>query len=264
MDTSQSSPGHDKARQLLRELRISFLADLPERLDEIESLVLNLEQDQRSGEVSKPVYEELYRHIHSIKGSAGSHDVDIISLIAHQFEDALTGLNSTQNISPAHIDTFLKYVDLTRQATELSQGENADFTDIKISLESIRNQLKQGRKLALIIEGSQFMSHLYQNSLRTLPVDISVIEDGLVALGWLLHEKYDLVIMGAETKSLNGTALLYALRAAGGVNRNIKVIMVTSSEKPQFAKDMQPDTVLTKNQTLATQLRDSVTTLINP
>ncbi len=130
--------------------------------------------------------------------------------------------------------------------------------------ETIRSQLKRGRKLALVVEGSHFMSRLYQDSLRPLPIEISVIEDGLDALGWLLREKYDLVIMGAETKSLNGTALLYALRAAGGINRDIKTIMVTSREKSQFAKGMQPDTLLTKNQTLSKELHDTVSALFTP
>ena len=264
MNTNKTSPDLNKAQRLLRELRISFLVDMPDRLDEIESLVLNLEQDQRSSQTTGPVYDELYGHLHSIKGSAGTHGIDIISLISHQFEDALSALNHAPHVTPAQIDTFLKYVDLLRRATELAQDDNADFADIKTTLETIRSQLKHGRKLALIVEGSQFMSHLYQDSLSSLPVDISVIEDGLVALGWLLREKYDFVIMGAETKSLNGTALLYALRAAGGINRDIKTIMITSREKSQFAKDMQPDTLLSKNKMLATQLRDTVETLFNP
>jgi HPt (histidine-containing phosphotransfer) domain-containing protein len=264
MTTTQPATGLDKARQLLRELRTSFLIDLPDRLDEIESLTLNLEQDMNSSEESKPVYDELYGHVHSIKGGAGTHDVDVISLISHQFEDALVALNNTPNVTPSHIDTFLQYVDLIRQATELAKDESADFTNIKTTLEGIRTQLKQGRKLALIVEGSHFMSRLYQDSLRDLPLDIAVLEDGLIALGWLLREKYDLVIMGAETKSLNGTALLYALNAAGGINRDIKTIMVTSREKTQFAEGMQPDTLLTKNKSLASQLHATVTALFTP
>mgnify|MGYP000217944295 CR=1 FL=1 len=261
MDTQKNSPDLNKAQRLLRELRISFLVDLPERLDDIESLVLNLEQEQLSAQDDRPVYDELYRHIHSVKGSAGTHGVDIISLISHQFEDALTNSSDEPHLTPAQVDIFLKYVDLIRQATELAHDEHAEFATIKATLETIRSQLKQGRKLALIVEGSHFMSRLYQDSLRSLPIDITVIEDGLDALGWLLREKYDFVIMGAETKSLNGTALLYALRSAGGINRDIKTIMVTSREKSQFAKGMQPDTLLAKNQTLSTELRNTVSAL---
>jgi HPt (histidine-containing phosphotransfer) domain-containing protein len=261
MDNTQPSPDLNQAQRLLRELRAGFLVDLPEQLDDIESLVLNLEQDQNSLQATSSVYDELYRHIHSLKGRAGTHGVDIISLISHQFEDALSGLHNGQSITRTHIDCFLKYVDLTRQATELAHNEKADFSELKATLEIIRSQLKQGRKLVLIVEGSHFMSSLYQDSLRPLPFDISTLDDGLEALGWLLREKYDLVIMGGETKSLNGTALLYALRATQGINRNIKTIMVTSSEKSQFADGMQPDILLTKNQSLATQLHDSACTL---
>ena len=73
MNTKKTSPDLNKAQRLLRELRISFLIDMPDRLDEIESLVLNLEQDQRSSQTTGPVYDELYGNLHSIKGSAGTH-----------------------------------------------------------------------------------------------------------------------------------------------------------------------------------------------
>jgi CheY-like chemotaxis protein len=261
MDTNQPPSNLTQAQRLLRELRISFLVDLPDRLDTIESLVLSLEQEQNASPATQPAYDELYGHIHSIKGSAGTHGVTIISLISHQFEDALTGLHDKQSLNATQIDIFLKYVDLIRQATELAHDDKADFSEIKTTLDTVRTQLKQGRKLALIVEGSHFMSHLYQDSLRPLAIDVSVLDDGLEALGWLLREKYDLVIMGGETKSLNGTALLYALRAAGGINRDIKTIMVTSREKSQFVDTMQPDTLLTKNKMLAEQLHDAVSAL---
>lgn len=263
MDNPSSSTGLTQAQRLLQELRTSFLVEMPDRLDEIESLVLNLEQEQTSSQSSRPVYDELYGHIHSIKGSAGTHGVGIISLIAHQFEDAMMGHDHDPNITPVKIDSFLKHVDLMRKATELAHSDSADFNDIKAALVDIRTHLKQGRKLALIVEGSHFMQHLYQNSLHNLPIDISMLDDGLEALGWLLREKYDLLIMGAETKSLNGTALLYALRAASGINRNIKVIMVTSSNKTMFAKDMEPDTLLIKNQELADQLHNAASDLFD-
>lgn len=259
--TAGPSVGYNKAQKLLLELRTGFLVELPDRLDEIESLVLNLELNQTSSTPGHPGYDELYRHIHSLKGGAGTHGVVIISLISHQFEDVLTEIGNGLNINRALIDTLLEYVDLARQATELASDERADFNDIKNALEAIRGQRKQGRKMALIVEESTFMVNLYQDSLSSLPVDTAVVDNGLEALDWLLREKYDLVIMGAETKSLNGTALLYALRATGGINRNIKTVMVTSRKHTDFAKEMHPDALLNKNTTLAKQLHTTVSGL---
>ncbi len=259
--TPETSPGYSQTQKLLWELRTTFLVELPDRLDDIESLVLNLEQDQTSVTPEHPVYDALYRHLHSLKGGAGIHGVSIISLISHQFEDLLTELGNGLTLNLTLIDTFLEYVDLTRQATQLALENNTDFDTVKSALETIRSRLKQGRKMALIIEESNFMVNLYQDSLRSLPVDIAVIGDGLEALGWLLREKYDLVIMSAETKTLNGTALLYALRAAGGINRDIKTIIVTSRKHSHFIKDMHPDALLNKNKTLASQLKTAVSRL---
>lgn len=261
--TANPSPTQNQAKRLLHELRLGFLEELPERLDDIESLVLNLEQDQASSNNAHPVYDELYRHIHSLKGSAGTHGIPVISLISHQFEDVLTDIGTGLKTTPIFIDIFLTYVDLIRSATTLAHDENADFKPIKSELEAIRKKLKHGKKLVLIIEGSSFMVNLYKDSLNSLPVEISVIDDGLEALGWLLREKYDAVIMGAETKSLNGKALLYALRAAGGINRDVMAIIVTSSQQTQFADTLGPDAVLTKNKQLSEQLHKVISPLFN-
>lgn len=261
--TTNPSDIQNQAKRLLHELRLGFLEYLPERLDEIESLVLNLEQDQHPSNDTHPIYDELYRHIHSLKGSAGTHGIPVISLITHQFEDVLTEIGTGLAVTPIFIDIFLVYVDLIRKATKLAHDENADFKHIKSELDAIRKKLKHGKKLVLIIESSSFMVSLYKESLNNLPIEISVIDDGLEALGWLLREKYDVVIMGAETKSLNGKALLYALRAAGGINRDVMAIIVTSSQQTQFADTLGPDAVLTKNKGLSKHLHKVISPLFD-
>lgn len=89
MSTSNSKTGQDQALRLLQELRKSFLADLPERFDHIESLILTLLKETFPCPEYNIEFEELYRHIYSLKGSAGTHDIALISHICHQFEDVL-------------------------------------------------------------------------------------------------------------------------------------------------------------------------------
>ncbi len=262
MPSATPKTTQDQTRLLLRELCDNFLLELPDRLDNIESTILKLEKGQSDIHEENAAFNKLYRYIHSLKGSAGTHGIPIVSHICHQFEDMLTKMGSQQNVTPCLIDAFLQFTDLMRHAIKLASDEDADYSNIYEELETIRNHNTQGQFTALIVEESSFMANLYVNSLSTLPIDITMVKDGLEALQRLLREKYDILIMSVETKTLNGKALLYALRAADGTNHDIQTILITSRKDITFAKDMAPNTVLRKNQTLSQQLHDAAATSI--
>lgn len=251
--------GQDQAQRLLLQLRNDFLEELAEHLDDAEPLVLTLERDPQDSEA----FDALYRNIHSLKGRAGTHGVPTITHICHHFEDTLTEMAGHRGKASAHTDVLLNYLDLIRRAGQLARGsEDADFSAITKELAQIRQGRKKGKCVGLIVEGSAFMRHLYTNSIEDNEVEFTLEADGLDALGRLLREKYDFVIMGVETKSLNGIALLYALHAAGGINRNIRTIMITSKTDTRFADGMAPDYLLRKNKDLSDQLQQTVRDVI--
>ena len=256
-DTEQKT-GLDQAQKLLLQLRNDFLVELPDKVDDIEAMILMLEQP--AGDLEN--FEKLFRSVHSLKGSAGTHGVMTITFICHQLEDTLTEFNKG-TINPELIDTLLRYLDLVRRTGEIARDEAADYAEIHKSLEKIRSQRQKGKYIGLIVEGSTFMRKLYIDSIENKRTELFVVEDGLEALGRLLREKYDFVIMGSETKSLNGTALLYALRAAGGLNKDIQTIMVTSKHQPSFIDGLEPNCLLHKNKLLSEQLAAAVTEIIS-
>lgn len=250
--------GLDQAQRLLLQLRKDFLVDLPDKIDGIESMVLQLEQTGNDSEN----FETLFRSVHSLKGTAGTHGINTITFICHQLEDVLTEYDKG-HAAPELIDALLAYLDLIRRTGDIARDETADYSEIHKLLENIRSRRNRGKNIGLIVEGSIFMSNLYMDSIEDLQAELVIVKDGLDALDRLLREKYDFVIMGSETKSLNGTALLYALRAAGGINRNIKAIMVTSREHPKFIEELAPDYLLHKNKQLSERLCTAVTEIIS-
>ena len=257
-DTQPS--GLDQAQRLLLQLRNDFLDELPERLDDAEPLILELERDRHNSDA----FDTLYRSIHSLKGIAGTHGVPTITFICHHFEDTLSELTSQSGHGRELTDTLLSYLDLIRRTGQLAREDaDADFSPISKELEQIRQGRHKGKCTGLIVEGSAFMTHLYTSYLDAQHIEYTIEADGLEALARLLREKYDFVIMGAETKSLNGVALLYALRAAGGINRKIRTIMVTSKANTQFAEGMAPDFLLRKNKDLSAQLEQTMQHVIS-
>ena len=65
----------DMMQKMLRQLRATFLDELPERLDRLDNLLLDIE---KLGAATGEEFNELYRGVHSIKGSGGTHGLHII------------------------------------------------------------------------------------------------------------------------------------------------------------------------------------------
>lgn len=84
VDTSQSA-GLPKAQQLLQQRKASYLVELPERINELEQLVLGL---SRTDEFAQR-FEERCHKMHSLKGSAGIYGIPMDSAICHQLEEML-------------------------------------------------------------------------------------------------------------------------------------------------------------------------------
>ncbi len=247
----------DKAQQILQQLREDFLKELPERCDIIEDGILSLGNDA-GGEH----FQRLYREVHSLKGSAGTHGIPAISTICHQLEDGLTAAQETTTPAPERIDLYLRYLDLIHRCIEIARERHGNYAEIDQALEDIRRHGSAHRLSGLIVENSPAMTALYQGALEGQPVQLAVEQDGMVALNRLLRERFDLLIMGAETRTLNGIGVLYALRAANGINRHIRVILVSSSQRQGFAPKLGPDVLVPRGPQMVPSLTRAVEKIV--
>jgi chemotaxis protein histidine kinase CheA len=75
----------DAIQALLHQLKLTYIGELPDRFDHIGNQILSLEQKGYSQEH----YNELFRQVHSLKGSGGTHELHIITSICHLMEDYL-------------------------------------------------------------------------------------------------------------------------------------------------------------------------------
>jgi len=235
---------------LLQGMRERFLDELGERCDKFDNLILSLERNP----AHHNAFDELYRGVHSLKGSGGTHGLPILTSICHQLENLLTEANGGGGFSGAVASQALAYVDLLRRVEGPGRDENPDYSMIEADLEQLRLATLESRHAVLIAETSAMMKRISQKALEGLPVRITPVDNGLTALERLLHEPFDLLILGRELKELDGVAVLAALRASQTRNRNITAVLLTSNRDdiPEFAR---VDHVLTRDQKLAANLR---------
>ena len=239
---SSSAANNVNIEALLKEIRNNFLSDLPERLDTIESLVLSLEHPEKY----EDNFHELYRHIHSLKGSAGTHNLHILGSVCHKFEDHLSMIQSSSDkFNTGNISVWLSFVDLLRKSIALT-GAPAEQESIQDALHKIWVSATT-RFHGLIVATSQLHKNICIDAFKGKPIQFAYVDNGYDALGKLLNAKFDLLITGMEAPRLPGMALISALRLSGSVNKDIKVIMLTSKKGVTRNRQTDPDYVLEKD-----------------
>jgi len=232
----------NKAQAMLNALRSTYLNDLPSHIDELESLLLKLESHGFDLEICR----ELYRRIHSLKGSGGTYGMHVISDVCHPFEDLISHfLEHTELLHQGFITTALDYIDLLRRVTYYYQQSKVPSEEIKSQLQVLRQRALQDPYSALIVESSDVVVNIIKDVLKTYRFRLEVAKDGYLALGRILSEPFDLVITGLETPRMNGMALISAAQRLGGKSKNTTCILITASQLKQD-EDL-PDFVLQKD-----------------
>ncbi len=210
---------------ILSVLRDDYIADLPVRLQEMENQVLSLEENHKFEEQ----YEALFRNVHSIKGSAGTHGLFILSRICHRFEDHLTVKKQSTVLNHQEASHLLLFVDLLVSAREkITQGSDI-FTAIEQKLEDLEEQVFKDVVKILVVGQSCSIIRVISEVLNEYPIQISTSSDGLQSLDKLVHDKFDLMFIGMELPMLNGFSVIAATRMSKSINSNLPIILLTSN-----------------------------------
>jgi len=251
--------GNEAWRLALEKLRADFFGELPERVTQIESLVLALSKPAGRNET----FGELYRSVHNLKGSGGTYGFPILSTVCHQLENRLMEAESDlSTISDRVIDTYLRYVDLLQQAVSQLLVGREDFTAIESALQGIAVELASEQRRGFVVVGSPTMLALCKESLAGLPVVLTTEQDGLRALERLLQERFDFLVTGNTLIGLNGAGLISALRLSDSMNRQIPVVMVSSSDEAVLPPGVAADRVVVRDASMIEQLQRWVAALV--
>jgi CheY-like chemotaxis protein/HPt (histidine-containing phosphotransfer) domain-containing protein len=210
--------------QLLAGMRDDFVVELPERCDFIEDGVLALER----GTVH--AFDELYRQIHNLKGSGGTFGLPLITSICHQFEGFVS--DARGRFDSLAVSYALSYVDLLRRVAEAPDRDGVFAITIEQDLEQLRISSMPGCASVLLVEPSVATRKFCQGVLEPLAVRMVSQDRGLPTLELLLHQPFDLLIAARELPDLNALALVAALRESGKRNKDIPVILISSSSVP--------------------------------
>lgn len=261
-NNSPNSQQNVDINELLSELKKGFISDMPVRLDEMESLVLAMEK----GGTFQDNYESLYRHAHSLKGSAGSYGLHIITSICHALEDALNeSRGNSERFLKFGIDYWLEYIDLIRLVLDdLTLGSN-DLSKHEKQLNRLQSKHISGGNYqthCLVVTSSSVYENMLTSSFTQEGIKFSFCHDGYEALGRLLTESFDILISDFEVPMLNGLALFGSLYLSDSKNKHIKSVLLTSKPDGNYTRQTDPDYVILKDKNFSENLSSAITSAV--
>lgn len=218
----------------LIELQREYLKALPEKLDQIYELVLNLEK----GKNFKESLTYLKGIIHSIKGSAGSYEISFLSEVCHKFEDQLDDLEdgkSDTSKSFLFIELIRGYLDFFNPG-ELS--DNSEFEQKLNTLTSNKTDLNlsekktDGQKNILVISFDKFISDGVRLSLTKFKTLLTFIQDKNEIKNLGRDVKYDQLFIDESAQEFLSSISNW--EEDGILKKNSKIFFITSSEVLKF------------------------------
>ncbi|HEV8131481.1 MAG TPA: response regulator [Acidobacteriota bacterium] len=252
--------------ELLAE-RNSYLREMQSDLQDIESLILDLSLANGAAERK----QKLARKIHTIKGVAGSYGLDLMSAAAHRMEDLLAGANPSLMENNKFVDSLLAHNDqLAAIAKAYLVGDERFLNDMRREYhepskpQAAEAKLARGFNRVMIVEPSLAALQLCMGVLKEFgAINVSSVQDGYEALGWLLKEEFDAVITSLQVPTIDGQSLFTVLRAIPGPNMVKPVILLTASSAALDPARAQPEHIIQKDVGLTKQLRATLTELVN-
>ena len=240
---------------LMAQMRESYLRELPEKFNELESLVLESSQD-------RGVMEALYRATHSLKGTAGTYGLGLISNICHNLEDCFALFRDRHSDSERSVQIWLRYVDLLRETQSALEQNNSDEAQVLSALDALRRSYDSRELRGLLVVESALDRAVVEQAFGLGAVSLVVVEDGLQAMERLLLERFDFYVLGNQLPRLNGPSIVTAIRSNSGINRNAPCILLSSHTPELYGRKTDPDFVVTRDNCFVEHLDSAVNQLL--
>ena len=113
-----------------------FIIEAQEHLEEMEGSLLRLEQ--RKGQESREIMDEIFRSAHTIKGAAQFVGIARVAELSHKLENLLDLVRKgEQSLTPAVTDLLIEGKDrITQLVEELERGqtEESEVEDLLVRI----------------------------------------------------------------------------------------------------------------------------------
>lgn len=220
---------NDEFQDILDRLRLEFIDNTKDRLDEIDLII---DQIYRGEGNREDLVVGFRRNVHSLKGVAGSYGFGFVSIVAHRLEDYL---ESTRRLDQEQWLDAQKYVDQIRSVIEDGDEPGAAEQDrilaaLPSSAVATEETVTPQELTALIVMPPGVQRKAVSNQLTDHGFSVSFANDPAQSIGISLSLKPNLILSNQEFPRITGYELANML-AAASVTEEIPFALMTSHEE---------------------------------
>ena len=163
----------------INKLKDIFIEEATEIIEKLDIDIINFEEDPKD----KELLNELFRGVHTLKGSANSFGFSRLGEFVHHFEDALDYYRSSDDeITSKVIDVFLEAVDVIKEVLEVEIEDKEKLPiNYSVCLEAIKELLshKQESELTAAPEIEIDLAQEFEN-IDDTSVDLEALKAELI------------------------------------------------------------------------------------
>lgn len=218
-----------------------FKTEILETLDRAEDALLAFDQLPEN-QSSAPLYDEVFRSYHNIKGAAGMLEWEELQHHVHQLENVLMQSKSTLSIPKTHISWFLKGNDAARA---IMAGEPYEF-----SYEINKAQTAAGVEVETETTGETVVEPLSEEFVAEVSEAMDRISAALIQIEAGEGNRNIIDAVYRDTHSVKGAVQLFGLKEASALAH----AMESSLEKYRDCDTFEMDRALSSTLLLCVDL----------
>lgn len=249
-------------------LRNEYLETVLEELTEVDQAFIDAE---RTGEV-EGLGENVSGTVHSVKGSAGSFGLPLVTESCHHLEDTLLGMSQSDETALIKekmnylLDLLAKmkeFISLESKASELDPKKyvrqrsniNAELKKMFKMRFKASSEVKHAKVLFIDYSKTAFLLFRQVCKEHNANFELDFTADGIEGISKCLEKPYDYVICGNNINRLNGKAIISAVQHQFGPQKPVTVYLSNSTK---LTKDFSPNVLLQRSNTIGTSIMELI------
>jgi len=197
----------------LSRLKDDFIAGSIEKLDDIDIIIDNIYKNK--GHRGDQFFQ-MQRDVHSIKGSAGTHGLHLLTLVAHRLEDYL---EAAPRLSQEQWQSVQVYIDEMRTLVE--QGEEPEEENRQVVINRLPHaqesatefsDQKNKKVTVLVVMPAGVQRKVIGKELASCGFDLSFTDRPVEAIRLVMDLQPDAVLSNQEFRFMTGAELARVLQ----------------------------------------------------
>ena len=223
----------------LANIKVEFIDHSLDRMNELEAVIGRLKAGEGDWQSQ---FLGLQRHVHSLKGSAGSYGFHLVGQIAHRVEDYI---ETVEDIGPRQLDAIQAILDRIRAILEAGQDPTPEEAAAVLARlpKAVVSGAPHGRPEthALLIMPKGVQRKIIAQELAGWGMHLSMVDNGVDSIRAALCSAPGLIIASQELPDLHGDELARIFHMLSATEKCPFVLVTAYTKEDSALSDLPPD-----------------------